>query len=156
MFEPRGSPGAGEAARAPARFEVRVLYGPSLFAAHPAVVLSWDEAEETFIPWPRLFATVTELGVGIDAPDLAACCAGDGTISRLHLVACLAKWLDRHPRAASHPGLMVHATRSGTHSAVAASFIDDARTAAILESAWGLADIVVRRFAHHETTVAAD
>ena len=123
------------------RITIRALYGPSLHADRPVVVLTWDEIHETSIPWPRLFATVTDLAIGIAPPDLAAAAQADGTASRRHLVACLAQWLDRRAAPPPHPALFVTTTRSGIHSAVAASFIDEARTAEILSAAWGLADI---------------
>ena len=127
------------------KITIRALYGPSLHADRPVVVLTWDEIQETTIPWPRLFATVTDLAIGIDPPDLAAAAQADGTASRRHLVACLAQWLDRRAAPTPHPALFVTTTRSGIHSAVAASFIDEVRTAEILSAAWGLADIVLSR-----------
>ena len=127
------------------RITIRVLYGPSLYADRPVVVLTWDEIQEVSIPWPRLFATVTDLAIGIEASDLAAAVPAGGSVSRSHLVACFAKWLDRRAAPTPHPGLFVTTTRSGIRSAVAASFIDEVRTAEILSAAWGLADIVFSR-----------
>lgn len=127
------------------RITIRALYGPSLYADRPVVVLTWDEIQEVSIPWPHLFATVTDLAIGIDPPDLAVAAQADGTASRRHLVACFAQWLDRRAAPTPHPGLIVTTTRSGIHSAVAASFIDEVRTAEILSAARGLADIVFSR-----------
>ena len=127
------------------RITIRALYGPSLYADRPVVVLTWDEIHEVSNPWPHLFATVTDLAIGNDPPDLAVAAQADGTASRRHLVACLAQWLDRRAGPTPHPALFVTTTRSGIHSAVAASFIDEVRTAEILSAAWGLADIVLSR-----------
>lgn len=119
-----------------------MLHGPSLFAAHPAVVLEWVEEPEAIMARPQVAATLAALGLDLGAAELAAAGGPDGSIPLRMLAACLARWLDRRGSQVPRPPLMVATTRSGGRSTLAAWFIDEDRIAAIVRAAWRLARLV--------------
>lgn len=130
---------------------MRVLHGASLFADHPVVVLDWSEPEESIIAWHRLFATLSELGIALEGPQLAAHASPDGTVSLRQLIACLAQWLDHRGSQPGIPPLAVNTSRVNDRSAVAAWFLDETRTAKILEKAWAIATIACDRCRQTDT-----
>lgn len=136
------STSASAAAAIDGPFELRVLHGPSLFAPHPAVVLEWAEEPDVIMARPQVSAMLAAVGLNLPMADLAAASGPDGAIPLRKLAACFARWLDFRGSTERRPPLMVSTTRWGDRSAVAAWFLDETRTTAILRSAWQLARIV--------------
>lgn len=126
---------------------IRELHGPSLFAAHPALLLEFEAPRFIRLEAARMLRALEEASIPIGPEALSPTAATRPSLLLSDLVARLASWLDQRSNPDGRPTLSLAASRSDDHVMVAASFVEQQRSARILLGAFGIARVLLDRYA---------